>query len=56
MLIDESTNNLDINTNRWLENVLNARNSTLITIFHNRHVLNSVCTQRAELDDGELRI
>ncbi|MGZ8189278.1 MAG: ATP-binding cassette domain-containing protein, partial [Methylosarcina sp.] len=37
MLLDEPTNNLDINTIRWLENVLNERNSTMIIISHDRH-------------------
>lgn len=56
MLLDEPTNNLDINTIRWLEGVLNARNSTMIIISHDRHFLNSVCTHMADLDYGELRI
>ncbi len=56
MLLDEPTNNLDINTIRWLEDVLNARNCTMIIISHDRHFLNSVCTHMADLDYGELRI
>ncbi|MGD8743679.1 MAG: ABC-F family ATPase [Granulosicoccaceae bacterium] len=56
MLLDEPTNNLDINTIRWLESVLNERNSTMIIISHDRHFLNSVCTHMADLDYGELRI
>ncbi len=56
MLLDEPTNNLDINTIRWLETVLNARNSTMIIISHDRHFLNSVCTHMADLDYGELRV
>lgn len=56
MLLDEPTNNLDINTIRWLEGVLNERNSTMIIISHDRHFLNSVCTHMADLDYGELRI
>jgi ATPase subunit of ABC transporter with duplicated ATPase domains len=56
MLLDEPTNNLDINTIRWLEDVLNARNSTMIIISHDRHFLNSVCTHMADLDFGELRV
>ncbi|ALP52465.1 ABC transporter ATP-binding protein [Candidatus Tenderia electrophaga] len=56
MLLDEPTNNLDINTIRWLENVLTARNSTMIIISHDRHFLNSVCTHMADLDYGELRL
>ncbi|WP_134081582.1 ABC-F family ATPase [Thiohalophilus thiocyanatoxydans] len=56
MLLDEPTNNLDINTIRWLERVLNERNSTMVIISHDRHFLNSVCTHMADLDYGELRV
>ncbi|MGZ8136674.1 MAG: ABC-F family ATPase [Methylococcaceae bacterium] len=56
MLLDEPTNNLDINTIRWLEDVLNDRNSTMIIISHDRHFLNSVCTHMVDLDYGELRV
>ena len=56
MLLDEPTNNLDINTIRWLEDVLNQRNSTMVIISHDRHFLNSVCTHMADLDYGELRV
>ncbi len=56
MLLDEPTNNLDINTIRWLEETLNARNCTMIIISHDRHFLNSVCTHMADLDYGEVRI
>lgn len=56
MLLDEPTNNLDINTIRWLEEILNDRQCTMIIISHDRHFLNSVCTHMADLDYGELRI
>jgi ATPase subunit of ABC transporter with duplicated ATPase domains len=56
MLLDEPTNNLDINSIRWLEGVLNARSSTMIIISHDRHFLNSVCTHMADMDYGTLRV
>jgi len=56
MLLDEPTNNLDINAIRWLESVLSERKSTMIIISHDRHFLNSVCTHIADLDFGELRL
>jgi len=56
LLLDEPTNNLDINTIRWLEEILNSRNSTMIIISHDRHFLNSVCTDMADLDYGEIRL
>ena len=56
MLLDEPTNNLDINTIRWLEDVLNDRDCTMVIISHDRHFLNSVCTHIADMDYGELRV
>jgi ATPase subunit of ABC transporter with duplicated ATPase domains len=56
LLLDEPTNHLDINTIRWLEDVLNTRTSSMIIISHDRHFLNNVCTNMADLDYGELRV
>ena len=56
LLLDEPTNNLDIHTIQWLEETLNARDSTMVIISHDRHFLNSVCTHMADLDYGELRV
>ena len=56
MLLDEPTNNLDINAIRWLEDVLNDRGCTMVIISHDRHFLNSVCTHIADMDYGELRV
>ena len=56
MLLDEPTNNLDINTIRWLENIHNQRDCTMVIISHDRHFLNSVCTHMADMDYGELRV
>ncbi|WP_102795198.1 ABC-F family ATPase [Bowmanella denitrificans] len=56
MLLDEPTNNLDINSIRWLEDTLAQSNATMIIISHDRHFLNKVCTHMADLDYGELRL
>jgi ATPase subunit of ABC transporter with duplicated ATPase domains len=56
LLLDEPTNNLDIHTIHWLEEILKARNSTMIIISHDRHFLNSVCTHMSDLDYGEIRM
>jgi ATPase subunit of ABC transporter with duplicated ATPase domains len=56
MLLDEPTNNLDIDTIRWLEAVLTQRKCTMIIISHDRHFLNTVCTHMADLDYRELRV
>jgi ATPase subunit of ABC transporter with duplicated ATPase domains len=55
-LLDEPTNNLDINTIRWLEDILNQSKATMIIISHDRHFLNSVCTHIADLDYGSLKL
>ena len=55
-LLDEPTNNLDINAIRWLEGVLGDRKCSMIIISHDRHFLNSVCTHMADIDYGELRL
>lgn len=56
MLLDEPTNNLDIDTIRWLETTLRESKSTMIIISHDRHFLNSVCTDMADLDYREMRL
>jgi ATPase subunit of ABC transporter with duplicated ATPase domains len=56
LLLDEPTNNLDIHTIHWLEDVINARDSTMVIISHDRHFLNAVCTHMADIDYGELRV
>ena len=56
LFLDEPTNNLDIHTIRWLEKVLQERNSTMIIISHDRHFLNTVCTHMADLDYGDIKL
>ncbi len=56
LLLDEPTNNLDIHSIHWLEDILNARNSTMIIISHDRHFLNAVCTHMADMDYGTLTV
>ncbi len=56
LLLDEPTNNLDINTIRWLEDYLCNSQATMVIISHDRHFLNTVCTDIADLDYGELRL
>jgi ATPase subunit of ABC transporter with duplicated ATPase domains len=50
LLLDEPTNNLDIDTIRWLERFLVGYNGVLVTISHDRHFLNEICTQIADID------
>jgi ATPase subunit of ABC transporter with duplicated ATPase domains len=50
LLLDEPTNNLDIDSIRWLEGFLHEYDGVLITISHDRHFLNAICTHIADID------
>jgi len=50
LLLDEPTNHLDLESIHWLQEFLNHFEGTLITISHDRHFLNNVCTHIADID------
>jgi len=50
LFLDEPTNSLDLDSIHWLENFLNRYSGTVITISHDRHFLNSICTHIADID------
>ena len=50
LLLDEPTNNLDLDSIRWLERFLHEYEGVLITISHDRHFLNEICTHIADID------
>jgi ATPase subunit of ABC transporter with duplicated ATPase domains len=50
LLLDEPTNSLDLDSVHWLQNFLLQFEGALITISHDRHFLNSVCTHIADID------
>src|SRR5215469_5422748 len=50
LLLDEPTNHLDLDSIHWLENFLMAYDGVVITISHDRHFLNSICTHIADID------
>lgn len=56
LLLDEPTNNLDLKTITWLENFLLNYENTVITVSHNRHFLNKVCTHICDVDYGKISI
>ncbi|AKU93281.1 ABC-F family ATP-binding cassette domain-containing protein [Vulgatibacter incomptus] len=50
LLLDEPTNNLDLDSIHWLEKFMEGYEGVLITISHDRHFLNEVCTHIADID------
>ncbi len=56
LILDEPTNNLDVKTIAWLENFLINFENTIITVSHNRHFLNKVCTHICDVDFGKINI
>src|SRR6202041_2405197 len=50
LLLDEPTNSLDLDSVHWLQNFLMEFEGSLITISHDRHFLNSICTHIADID------
>jgi len=56
LLLDEPTNNLDVKTIAWLEEFLLNFENTIITVSHNRHFLNKVCTHICDVDFEKISI
>lgn len=56
ILLDEPTNNLDIESKEWLENFLLEYTGTIIVVSHDRHFLNTVCTHIVDIDYGKIKI
>lgn len=56
LILDEPTNDLDINTIAWLENFLLNFKNTVIVVSHDRHFLDTVCTYVADIDFGKIKL
>lgn len=56
LLLDEPTNGLDRESIAWLEEFLINFDNTVITVSHDRHFLNKVCTHMADLDFGKIKL
>jgi len=50
LLLDEPTNHLDMESISWLEGFLHAYQGVLIVVSHDRHFLNAVTTDIADID------
>ena len=54
LLLDEPTNHLDLHAIKWLENFLMDFENTVIVVSHDRHFLNKICTNIADIDYGKI--
>ena len=54
LLLDEPTNHLDPHAIKWLENFLMDFENTVIVVSHDRHFLNKICTNIADIDYGKI--
>ena len=50
LILDEPTNDLDLKTISWLEDFLIDFRNTVIVVSHDRHFLDTVCTNIADID------
>ena len=55
-MLDEPTNDLDVETIAWLENFLADFQNTVLVVSHDRHFLDSVCTHVADIDFGKMQL
>jgi len=56
LILDEPTNNLDIESCMWLEEFLCDFENTAIVVSHDRHFLDKVCTHIADIDFGKIQL
>jgi ATPase subunit of ABC transporter with duplicated ATPase domains len=56
LVLDEPTNDLDLNTISWLEDFLMDFKNTVIVVSHDRHFLDTVCTHICDIDFGKLNM
>ncbi|MFI3251465.1 MAG: ATP-binding cassette domain-containing protein, partial [Eubacteriales bacterium] len=56
LMMDEPTNNLDIDAINWLEDFLLDFEGTVIVISHDRHFLNTVCTHTVDIDYNKIKM
>lgn len=56
ILLDEPTNHLDVKAINWLEDFLMEYEGTVIVVSHDRHFLNTVCTNIVDVDYGKIKM
>lgn len=56
LILDEPTNDLDIETVNWLEDFLMDFKNTVIVVSHDRHFLDAVCTHTVDIDFGKMNM
>ena len=56
ILLDEPTNHLDIHAIQWLEDFILECESLIIVVSHDRHFLNTVCTNIVDVDYGGIKM
>jgi ATPase subunit of ABC transporter with duplicated ATPase domains len=56
LILDEPTNDLDLQTITWLEDFLLEFKNTVIVVSHDRHFLDTVCTHIVDIDFKVIRL
>ena len=56
LVLDEPTNDLDIKTISWLEDFLLDFKNTVIVVSHDRHFLDTVCTNICDIDFSKINL
>lgn len=56
LILDEPTNDLDLQTIGWLEDFLLEFKNTVIVVSHDRHFLDTICTHIVDVDFGQVRM
>ena len=56
ILLDEPTNNLDLNSVVWLEDFLMDYEGTVLVVSHDRYFLNNICTHIVDIDYGKIKM
>ena len=56
VLLDEPTNDLDLDTVQWLEEYLSNLEQCVLVVSHDRHFLDAVSTQTVDIDFGKVTL